>query len=69
MWSATPSSATTCRHRAATDALVSEKISSFGSMGHTYPVRAGARVRETHASNPSSDGLSSLASGTSIGRQ
>ena len=37
--------------------------------GGTYPVRAGARVRETHASNPSSDGLSSLASRTSRSRQ
>ena len=32
MWSATPSSATTCRHRAATPALVTAKISSCGSM-------------------------------------
>ena len=32
------SSATTCRHRAATPALVIEKISSCGSMGH-LPVR------------------------------
>ena len=37
--------------------------------GGTYPIRAGARVRETHASNPSSDGLSRLASRTSRSRQ
>ena len=35
----------------------------------TYPIRAGARVRATQASNPSSDGLSRLASRTSRGRQ